>query len=64
MSGFLDKAKEMAENVLDKIEDKLPDNVKEKLHIGDDKAQADEATAPSLKPRAQPKMRPPVSLLR
>ena len=46
MSGFLDKAKEMAENVKDKIEDKLPDSVKEKLHIGDHKAQADEATAP------------------
>ncbi len=45
MSGFLDKAKEMAENVKDKIEDKLPDSVKQKLHIGDDKAPANEATA-------------------
>ena len=36
MSGFLDKAKEMAENVKDKIEDHIPDSIKEKLHIGND----------------------------
>lgn len=36
MSGFLDKAKEMAETVKDKIEDHVPDSIKEKLHIGSD----------------------------
>jgi hypothetical protein len=40
MSGFLDKAKEMAENVKDHIEDHIPDSVKEKLHLGDDPAEA------------------------
>lgn len=36
MSGFLDKAKEMAEDVKDKIEDKIPDSVQEKLNIADE----------------------------
>ena len=36
MSGFLDKAKDMAEGINDKIEDKIPDGVKEKLNIGDE----------------------------
>jgi hypothetical protein len=38
VSGFLDKAKEMAESVKDKIEDHIPDSVKEKLHLGNDDA--------------------------
>ena len=36
MSGFLDKAKEMAEDVKDRIEDNVPDSVKEKLNIGEE----------------------------
>jgi uncharacterized protein YjbJ (UPF0337 family) len=37
MSGFLDKAKEMAEDVKDKIEDIIPDSVEEKLGAIKDK---------------------------
>jgi hypothetical protein len=36
MSDFLDKARDMAETVKDKIEDHIPDSIKEKLHIGND----------------------------
>ena len=45
MSGFLDKAKEMAETVKDKIEDHIPDSIKEKLHIGNDADDAVEVAA-------------------
>jgi hypothetical protein len=40
VSGFLDKAKEMAESVKDQIEDHIPDNLKEKLHLGNDPVEA------------------------
>ena len=36
MSGFLDKAKDMAEGVKDKVGDKVEDSVNEKLNIGDE----------------------------
>ena len=36
MSGFLDKANDMAEGINDKIEDKILDGVKEKLNIADE----------------------------
>jgi hypothetical protein len=40
VSGFLDKAKDMAESVKDQIEDHIPDSVKEKLHLGNDPVEA------------------------
>ena len=43
MNDFLDKAKDMAEGLKDKVEDMIPDSVKEKLHIGGDADDAESA---------------------